>query len=364
MSAKSSHSYTHVCAYIENLVRDLMDRRHIPGLAIAVILRGQVAFAGGFGVARVGTLQPVTIESVFHMASVTKPFAAAAAMQLVERKKLDLDASVTQYLPYFRLNDTRFDQITVRQLLSHTSGMPEIDDYHWDEPEYDRESLERYVKQLAGLSLVDRPGARFAYSNIGFDVLGDVISKAAGMTFETFMRRSILAPLEMSSSTLLIRKADKTRLVSPHVYDQEGMVVPSEVFPYNRCHAASSTLYSTLDDMDRWALANLNNGRIDGGRRRLLPEAAFGELWRPQADVPASPDFPPGISVCLSWFRVVYKGHVMIGHGGRDVGFQTFLVLVPEENAAITMMTNCGSDDVNILIPLEIIAALLDRTLG
>src|SRR5438270_8663422 len=119
-------------------------------------------------------------------------------------------------------------------MLSHTSGMPDTEEYGWDRPEYDDGALERYVRSLETLSLIAAPGERYAYSNITFEVLGDVIAKVSGMPFEEYVRREILAPLGMVRSTLLVREADSSLLASPHVPTGAGEVVVSEVFPYNR----------------------------------------------------------------------------------------------------------------------------------
>lgn len=317
-----------------------------PGLVVGIIKNRRVTYAKAFGVAKIGGNKPVTTRSVFHMASVTKPFVATAIMQLVERGKLNLDARLVEYLPYFRMKDERYKDITVRQVLSHVAGMPDVEDYGWDKPEYDEGALERYVRGLSERSLIGAPGEKFAYSNIGFEVLGDVIAKASGMNFEDYVRRNILAPLGMKHSTLLIRSVNTQQLVTPHLCHKSGEVTVSNVFPYNRPHAPSSTLYSTIEDMNRWALANLNRGELDG--RRILQASSYDLLWKPQVDVPEPPNAPYDVKVGLSWFLLGHQGHRLVGHGGSDRGFQTFLVLAPDDGVAVVMMINCSSDAFNI----------------
>src|ERR1044071_9338343 len=104
-------------------INDEISKGHVPGFAIGVVKNGNLIYAKGFGVARLGTNTPVTTKSLFHMASVTKTFVATAIMQLVEQGKIDLDAPLTKYLPYFKLNDERYRDIKIRQMLSHTSGI-------------------------------------------------------------------------------------------------------------------------------------------------------------------------------------------------------------------------------------------------
>src|SRR5262249_58682967 len=117
--------------------------------------------------------RPVTPETLFHMASVTKPFVATAVMQLVEQGKVELDAPVTKYLPHFHLKDSRYDSITVRQMLTHTSGMPDAQDYRLDKPGYDDRALERYVRGLRDMGVRSEPVSKFAYSNMTVPILAD-----------------------------------------------------------------------------------------------------------------------------------------------------------------------------------------------
>src|SRR5262249_57727344 len=122
--------------------------------------------------------RPVTPETLFHMASVTKPFVATAVMQLVEQGKVELDAPVTKYLPHFHLKDSRYDSITVRQMLTHTSGMPDVKDYRWDKPENDDGALERYVRGLRTQGLGCHPGSKLPSTNMASKGLGTPVPNA------------------------------------------------------------------------------------------------------------------------------------------------------------------------------------------
>src|SRR5262249_37963968 len=139
----------------------------IPGLAVGIVEGGKLVYSRAFGALKLGDpATPVTADTPFHMASITKPFVATAVMQLVEQAQVDLDARVTRYLPYFRLKDPRSESITVRQMLTHTSGMPDVEDYQWDKPEEDEGALERYVRSLSDKELRWQPGSRFVYGNM------------------------------------------------------------------------------------------------------------------------------------------------------------------------------------------------------
>ena len=155
---------------LEALADEAIQSKMAAGLAVGVVRDGEVVYTKGFGVRDANTGEPVTEHTLFHTASISKTFVATALVQLMERGKVDLDHPVVRYLPYFRLNDPRCEQITVRQMLTHTSGMPDTGDYAWDRPQYDDDELENYVRSLAPLKLDANPGERHAYSNIAYEV--------------------------------------------------------------------------------------------------------------------------------------------------------------------------------------------------
>src|SRR5499426_1545025 len=157
---------------LQPIIEQVMEQRSIPGFAIAVVHNQKVVYAAGFGLRNLeNKSDKITPQSLFHMASITKPFVATSVMQLVEKRKVDLEAPVVKNLPYFKLNDERYATITVRQMLSHLSGMPDVQDYEWDKPQYDDGALERYVRSLTDRTLIAEPGTKFQYSNMAFEVL-------------------------------------------------------------------------------------------------------------------------------------------------------------------------------------------------
>jgi CubicO group peptidase (beta-lactamase class C family) len=281
---------------IEELIGKAVREETVPGLATAITEGGELTYARGHGVLNVDSKVPVTPETLFHLASVTKTFVATAILQLMEWGRLDIDMPVVTYLPYFRLQDERYAEITIAQMLSHTSGMPDTDEYGWDRPEYDDGALERYVRGLGDLTLLSSPGQRYAYSNIAYEVLGDVISKVSGLSFEEYVRRELLLPLGMVQSTLLVREADPALLASPHVRTESGEVVVSDVFPYNWAHAPSSTMYSNLLELSRWTMTHLNRGAL--GEARILSSEIYDRMWHPWADRRGR--YWPDVGLCWS----------------------------------------------------------------
>jgi|SRR5215469_5415021 len=319
---------------LQPLIEDFMRQQQVPGLAIGLIQGGQLVYAHGFGVTDLAhDHDPVTPRSLFHMASITKTFVATSIMQLVEAGKINLDAPVVQYLPYFRLADDRYPTITVRQMVTHTSGMPDVEDYEWDKPQYDDGALERYVRSVSNQKLIFAPGTDFRYSNMAFEVLGDLISKVSGESFDDYVQQQILTPLKMKDSTLLIKKASPGLMTWGHERDLSGHVFPSKVYPYNRMHSPSSNLHSNVEDMARWALANLNHGELDG--RRILKEQTYDIIWKPAHKL------TDGRVVGISWFLGEYRGQATVSHGGGDTGYATFLMLLPEKKMAVVLMANC-----------------------
>ena len=320
------------------------------GLAVGVSVRGKTIYAEGFGTRVQGSNFPVTTRTVFHMASVTKPFVATAVMQLVEAGKVSIDSPLVKYLPYFRMNDPRAPSITVKEILNHTSGMPDVADYRWRFPEYDDGALERYVRGLKDSSLVFDPGTQFRYSNIGFEVLAEMIAKVSGESFEGYIQRHILTPLGMRHTTLLMTDVDSANLTLGAIRDSTGAVVVSPTYPYNRPHAASSTLHSNVEDMLRWGNAVLRGGELNGRRIvsadgvRRLTTTTFDRT--PERRAAYEHDHRPmpydSMGVALSWFISWKDGRKTIFHQGGDMGFHSYLMIVPDDSLVIVAMANNG----------------------
>jgi CubicO group peptidase (beta-lactamase class C family) len=320
-------------ARLEPVIERTMREQQIPGCAIGVVEGGRLVYARGFGLMKLDDPErPIRPETLFHMASITKPFVATSIMQLVEQGKVDLDAPVTKYVPYFRLADPRYKDITVRHMVTHTSGMPDVKNYYWDKPEYDDGSLERYVRSLTDKTLFWKPGERFRYSNMAFEVLGDLVAKVSGMSFEDYVDRNILKPVGMKSSTLLYKNADPAKLATGYT-EKKGVVIPVAHYPYNRAHTPSSNLHSNVDDMARWMIVNINRGELDG--HRILKSSTYDLLWKPSAPIPERK-----WHVGISWFLADADREQIVMHSGGDDGFTTHLAFAPARKAGVVMMFN------------------------
>jgi CubicO group peptidase (beta-lactamase class C family) len=347
---------------LEPLIRTFIRRQQIPGLSIAIVKDGQLLYAKGFGWQSLDRRKgPVTPLTVFHMASIVKPFTATAVLQLAEQRMIDLDAPVVQYLPYFELADERYRVITVRQMVAHTSGMPDVVDYEWNKPQYDDRALERYVRSLRGTPLLSAPGTGFAYSNMAYDVLGDLIAKSSGRSFEDYVQERILTPLAMKNSTLILREVDPNLLSDGHVLNSLGNPVISNPYPYNRIHSPSSNLHSNAMDMTRWAMANMNHGELNG--QRILQASTYTSMWKPSEDIGDAAIGTHVTSEGISWYLGTYRGNFLVTHSGGDLGFITDLAMLPDKKLAVVWMANCDWIDAG---PINgpITFAALDVALG
>lgn len=328
-------------------VADVLGAWDVPGAAIGVVHDGRV-IARGFGSRDRSTGEPVTDQTLFHLASISKSFVATAALQLVEAGRLELDGSITAQLPGLRWADPRAERITLRQLLAHTSGVADVSDYGWHEPELDDEALARFSARVTRWQLEHDPGAEFAYSNAAYEVVGHLVATTAGRSFETQLAELVLRPIGMTTSTFLRGEVPPELGALPHV-GLPPRVVPG-AYPYTRRHAPSSTLHSSAAELGRWMLAQLAHGQ------GLLARATHDAQWSEHGEVGWG-DWHE--QTALGWFRGTYRGQLVVGHSGDDPGFQANLALLPEAGLGVAVLTNCNTAPV-----FGLTAAALDVLLG
>ncbi len=322
---------------LDTVLQEIIARWGVPGMGVGIVEDGKITYARGFGVQSLGTGVPVTPDSIFCVASITKCFVATAVMQLVEQGRLHLDAPLVQYLPDFRLDDERYSHITLRQMLSHTSGMPDMEEDEYDKlvahPEYDADAPERFVRTLSSRKMIAAPGERFAYSNIAYNVLGYLIAKLTAQSFEEYMKENVLRPAGMPESTLFFPDVPRDRLAVPHLR-APGMIV-NPVYPYHRADAPASFLHSSVIEMCHWAITCLKRGIYQG--QRILTPAIYDQMWTSVAQRGAPP-FREEMG--LGWTLGHFEGAKTVGHGGEGFGWTCFLALLPENNCAAIVLCN------------------------
>ena len=348
------------------LVESLLGLHDMAGLAVAVVREDEIA-SRGFGVRDVGSGESVTPETMFHLASVSKPFVATAIVSLATRPDagkpmLDLDAPIVEWVPEFTLADGRAAAVTPRRLLSHSSGLPDVADYGWHDPQLGDDALGQFARSLSGWRLKSEPGSVFAYSNAGFDLLGLLLSRATGTTFENAVKKQVLSPLGMGSSTFLRREVPEHLAASPHV----GMplMVPEDAYPYSRRHAPSSTLHSNLVDLCRWMVAHFEPAGVDApvdaegspGHWPRLDAGLLDLLWKPVVPVVDS----PGEEAALGWSVGTYRGHRTVSHSGADPGFGSKIVLMPERRTGVVLLANSNTVPTGPLARAALDIALAD----
>lgn len=317
---------------LSRVLDQIATENNVVAYSIGLVANGTLAYAHAYGEAVLGSGEKVTTKSVFHWASVSKPFVATAIMQLHERGKLDLDALLIDVLSGYTVSDKRLFDVTIRQLLLHTSGMPDVEDYGWDKPEYDDEALSRWVLHESPRKPLFDPGTDRKYSNIGFEVLGVVIEQLSGLSFEAYMQRNIFEPLGMNDSTFYYPDVPEAQRTTGHQGEEQRH--PASDYPYNRRHAPSSTLNTNVEDMARFVMAMLNHGELDGVR--IIKSSTLRDMWDPGWVI--SED-PPS-AAAMGWVVEDFNGHRMVRHFGSDDGFRSALLIFPDAEAGLFLVTN------------------------
>lgn len=322
---------------IEALIEQTMADYQIPGFAIGIIKDGQVVYTNTLGLAEYDTNRPITTETLFPVASLSKQFTAAAIMQLVEEGKVKLDAPVVEYLPYFEMADAQYSDITIRQLLAHTSGIPQIPmrQYGYDSDDPGADALSDYVRSLGNMKLDNAPGETWNYSNIGYNVLGDVIANVSGESYERYVKTHILDPLGMEHSTFLLEEIDFDELSKGHYLTNSGEMVVIDDLPHTRVYAPAAGLVTSLSDLDQWAAVLSNHGELDGNR--VLDESTVNEMWSPVAVLDWGDFFQ---DYALGWTVAELEGHRLVWHGGSNPGFVSNLIVAPEDGLAVVTLDN------------------------
>lgn len=319
----------------------------VPGIAVAVVTDGDQVHTRGFGSRDRRTGDRVRPDTVFHLASVSKTVVATAAFRMAEAGTIDLDRPVADVLTGLTWADPRAARITPRQLLSHTSGLGDVGDYGWHDPQTDAEALGRFAERVAGWRLESDPGERFAYSNAGYELVGHLLATAAGAPFEAVMADQVLCPAGMFASTFLPGNV-------PDRYAARGHLGPDVraldgIRPYTRQHAPSSSLHADANDLGQWMVVHLNQGA------EVLASASHAEMWRPQVDT----GWEIYARMAHGWFHGGHRGHPLCGHSGEDPGFDSLLVVLPEERIGVGVLVNANTAPV-----LGILRGVLDVLLG
>ncbi|MEN5427921.1 serine hydrolase domain-containing protein [Stenotrophomonas pennii] len=344
-------------ANIESMAQQLTYGERVPGMAVAIVQGGRILSARGYGVTDVNNPLPVDSHTVFRLASLSKAFAGTMAGLLVNDGTLRWDSKVTDYVPGFQLaTPEATERLTVADLLSHRVGLP----YN----AYDRDveaNAEYYTltQKLGSTSLKCLPGDCYAYQNVAYSLIGDVVYAASGSFYEQAVERRLFKPLGMDDASLgLAGIQASSRWARPHVRSRNGWVSLSPKPTYYRL-APAAGVNASANDMAQWLLAQT------GHRPDVLPAPLLATLHASLVNTPGEMrsgwrrERLRSAGYALGWRNFDYAGHEVVFHAGAVQGYRGLVALIPERDMGIAIMWNGESS-----LPSGLLPTVLDSALG
>jgi CubicO group peptidase (beta-lactamase class C family) len=333
-------------ADLDSYVATAMKTFEVPGMAVAIVKDGKVQLAKGYGVRKLGDPTPVDERTKFGIGSNTKAFTTAALAGLVDAGRLSWDDPVYQRLPGFVMYDPYVShEMTIRDLLTHRSGMGlgEGDLLFWPQSTYTREEI---IYKLRFMKPASSFRSRYAYDNLLYMTAGQIIPAVTGSSWDDYIRQHIFEPLGMNNSdvsTASYKPGDDYAFPHSRV---DGRL---QVIHFERLDNAgpAGAINSCAADMAKWVQLQLNHGKFIDHDGRLFSEQQSSEMWSPQTILPIGRYAPPLAGLkphfadyALGWALRDYHGRKLAGHTGGVAGFVSRVMLVPEENLGIIVLTN------------------------
>ncbi|HEY0048015.1 MAG TPA: serine hydrolase [Pyrinomonadaceae bacterium] len=342
---QSSNDLARQLQTIEEKVEARRRELGIPGMSLAIVSDDRIIYAKGLGYKDFEKQVPVTADTQFAIGSATKAFTALSVLMTQDEGKLSLDDSPKKYLPYFKMKDAETDaRITVRDLLSHSSGL-------------NRTDLAMITGKLNRAELIQvageaKPTARlrekFQYQNIMFAAAGEIVAQTQGKAWEKFIPERIFKPLGMTNSTMSMVEMQKVKDYS-FGYDYNFDTKETRRLPFREIDqvAPAGSINSSAKDMAQWLRFVLNGGSAGG--KRLVSEKGFEEWLKPQMKISPNGKF----NYSLGWFLQEWNGLKVVQHGGNIDGFNALVAMIPEKKLGFVMLTNVsGSPLGNELMPI------------
>jgi CubicO group peptidase (beta-lactamase class C family) len=302
-----------------------MSRQKIPGMALAVVKNGEVVVAKGYGFANLKHHVPVTTDSIFQSGSIGKQFTAAAIVFLEEHGKLRLDDKIARYLPPTK---ARWGSITLRHLLTHTSGIPEYEDEVDDRRDYSEHQLTELVGLLSRRS---PPGHKFEYSNSGYLLLGSIIRTVTGKFHADYIRENIFEPLGMSTARILTDADIAPDRVAGYRMSK-GRIINQEWVSPTFNQTADGVFYLSLNDFLAWERAVRE--------RALLKPESWSQIFTP-VTLKSGKEHPYG----FAWEITKEGGQTVHGHDGSFRGFEAILTRYIEQKLTLIALANLAEVD-------------------
>lgn len=346
IGSSSVSSYAAALQKIEDKLEAKRKEYGIPGVSLVVVKDDQVIYMKGLGYKDFEKRIPVTPDTQFAIGSATKAFTALTVLMAQDKGKLSLDDSPKKYLSYFRMYDPETDKnITIRDLLSHSSGL-------------NRTDLAMVTGKLTRAELIEvaaqaKPTAKlrekFQYQNLMFVAGGEIASTVEKLPWDKLVGTRIFKPLGMKNSTLSIAEMEKAKDKS-FGYNYNFDTKETSRLPYREIVqvAPAGSINSSARDMAEWLRFVLNGGSVNG--KRLVSETSFAEWIKPQMKISPDGKFSYG----LGWFLQDWKGKRVVQHGGNIDGFNSLVAMIPEEKLGFVLLTNVsasplGSDMMSVV---------------
>jgi len=297
-----------------------------PGAAIGIVMDGRLVYAKGFGTSNIETGAPVTSETLFRLGSTTKMLTATAVATLAAEGKLDFADPVGKYI---RGLDPAIAALTVTQLLSHTSGLKDAAVMNG---RHDDSVLGEEIRAWKADWLFTKPGAIYSYANPGYWLVGLVAESVAVKPYADVMEERVFGPVGMISSTLRPTMA-MTRALSQGHDLVKGKVAVLRPAPDNAANWPAGSVFSNLNDLSRFVMAMMNDGKLDG--KQVLSPKVVAALTTPHADIPGSHS-KYGYGLDLE-----ERGGVRVwSHGGARAGYGSFIAMLPVRQAGVIVLCN------------------------
>jgi D-alanyl-D-alanine carboxypeptidase len=294
-----------------------------PGVAVLVIQDGKTVHHKGYGFARLDTKEPIGPDTSFDLASVSKQFTAMAVMILAERNKLSYDDPLSKFFPEF---PAYAQKVTIRNLLTHTSGLVDVIDDKWFRKGYEPSSKEVAGFVAKELNLKSAPGEKFEYSNTGYLLLAVIVQKASGQPFATFMRDNVFKPLGMSHSLIWDEGKPKIEHLAISYAPAEGSFQSLDPVSDTFIYGAKGVI-TTTEDLIKW------NEALES--EKLVKAATLQQAFTPMK-LNDGTESPYG----FGWRLGRDNGLVMVGHSGGYLGYRTHIRRYPSQRTTIVVLSN------------------------
>lgn len=353
-SAASAHD---ALSGIEHVIEAGREQWGIPGMAVGVIYQDEFIHLEGYGALKLGEPQRVDADTLFGVASTSKAMTAATLAMLVDEGKITWDDRVVDHLPWFELSDpwvTR--EVRIRDLLSHQVGVGRMTGNRLQfMPTADRETV---IRQMRYHTPEAPFRSRYVYSNIMYSVAGEITAAVSGMSWDDFMHQRLFAPLNMTRSNTSITQfdTDDSNIAWPH-QEIDGQLEVIQRRNWDNAGPAGS-VNTSIRDMGQWIRLQLGEPGVYEGTR-LLSEEVMAEMHRPQVATGRADRESPIEAYGLGWSLDHYRGLQISQHGGATDGFNTSLVLVPELDLGIVVVTNTFTP-----YRIAVVNEIIDRIAG